>query len=219
MIEYQIKIIKKNILDPYIYTVADNSSIPEKQVKILALCQAHGIAYIKLPYNHLRGSLSHGSSMNWVWKNYLKLRQPKYFGFIDHDIFPMCPLSIVSYLNKQNIYGRLQERNNKWYLWAGFCFFKFNYTKNKKINFLPKINMDTGGGNYKSIYRYIDKNNLFFPDEKLKKIRGGNIHQSDYIEYIGNWIHTLNASNWMKIDNQNEKEKIIANILSNLIKK
>jgi hypothetical protein len=63
------------------------------------------------------------------------------FGFIDHDIFPIKPYSLLHKIGNQDFYGRLIDRtpenNNRklWYLWAGFCFFQFERIKHLKMNF------------------------------------------------------------------------------------
>jgi len=129
VISYQIKLLKRNILDPYFYTIIDNSVDSKKQKKILKLCKRFNIGYIRAPINPYTNnfpSASHGSTLNWIYKNYLKPRKANFFGVIDHDIFPIRSTRIISPLKKQYIYGHLQERKEIWYLWAGFCFFNFN---------------------------------------------------------------------------------------------
>jgi len=222
VISYQIKLLKRNILDPYFYTIIDNSVDSKKQKKILKLCKRFNIGYIRAPINPYTNnfpSASHGSTLNWIYKNYLKPRKANFFGVIDHDIFPIRSTRIISPLKKQYIYGHLQERKEIWYLWAGFCFFNFNFIKDKKINFMPNDIADTGCQNYYSIFTNIKKEEIYFPKHKYHKLREGNIPQSDMVEYIGDWMHTFNASGWKVIKNKNKKNQLVKNLLDKYLKK
>ncbi len=217
VINYQIALIKKNILDNYSYTVIDNSSDSQQRKKIAALCHHFNIPYISLPYNPFLGSMSHGLALNWALKNYINLRQAKFFGFIDHDIFPAKPIKLIPTLRKQGVYGP-REGKDKWYLWPGLCFFDANLFRGKKFNFMPQTGVsDTGGRNYFSIFRYLDEKNISFPICRMEKIRNGDVAQGDYICYQDDWLHTFNASRWMNIENPEKKDLIINDLLNSLI--
>ncbi len=205
VIEHQVRLLNKYLLDPYHYTIADNSSDPAKQEKIMQIAKKTDISYIFLPKNPFTGidpSLSHGSALNWIFRNYIKHRKAKFFGFIDHDIFPVQPTRVVDSLQENPVYGLIQERGDVWYLWPGFCFFQHDYTKDKKINFMPSKACDTGGGNWKSIYSELDKSKIPQLKHKYDQLRKGGVARSDWVEYIGDWLHTFNASGWFKIKNK-----------------
>ncbi|MEI6296920.1 MAG: glycosyltransferase family 2 protein [bacterium] len=220
VIEYQIKLIKKNIKDKYSYTIFDNSTDKETSEKIFNLCKEHDIPYLKLPNNPLTRSASHGASMNWIYRNYFSKRKSKYFGFIDHDIFPIRPASITNFLKTQPIWGHYQERQNLWYLWGNFCFFNANIIK-EIPNFLSGtaqgILVDTGGLNWKNIYSKIDKDKLSFPRHYYENIREGNDPHSDMIEYIGDWLHLFNSSNWKEIQNKEDRDIKIKKIMNKIL--
>lgn len=202
VIEQQHRLLNKYLKPPFYYTVADNSTDPDKQKKIMKLCESNDIAYIRLPenpYSSESPSLSHGIALNWIYDNYVYKRKADYFGFLDHDIFPIHPTNVIEQLQKSNIFGLLQERSNKWYLWAGLCFFKYAYVKNKKLNFMPGDGLDTGGSNWESIYSKLNKNELVSLKHEYGQLREGKEPQSDLYEKIGDWLHTFNASNWKKI--------------------
>ena len=85
-IEYQIKLIKKYITDPHVsFIVADNSSSDKKREIIYKLCQEHQVGYISIPRNLIAkypgGSYTHGTTLNWLYYNVVKVRQPHVFGF------------------------------------------------------------------------------------------------------------------------------------------
>lgn len=220
LLSHQIKLINKNLLDDFFFIVADNSDNKQKKKSIRKICEEHGIGYIALPRNpYFSGSGSHGGSLNWMYKKYLSHVKPDFFGFIDHDAYPVQQHSLIKILNKQPIYGTIQIREKFWYIWAGLCFYRFDITQNQKINFLPGtidgVNLDTGGLNWEGIYKRLNKNELDFPEHYYISLRDGDVLQSDKMERIGSWLHTFNGSNWMGVEARDEE---INNYLSALYK-
>ena len=41
------------------------------------------------------GSYSNGAAMNYVYYHYIKKSRSRYFGFLDHDVFPIHDFSIL----------------------------------------------------------------------------------------------------------------------------
>jgi hypothetical protein len=199
VIELQYRLLKQHLKGVYCYIVADNSSNINESAKISEFCATQCIAYLKLPKNSIwkySGSHSHGATMNWMLRNVITPRKSKFFGFIDHDIFPVYSTDIVCYLNKQDFYGLLQERESYWYLWSGFCFFRKECYEKTKLNFLPIPGLDTGGGNYPHLYAHYKKSELDFPPQTYEQlIPEGNLHDT-VVEHIGEWVHTFIGSNW-----------------------
>ncbi|MDR1527868.1 MAG: hypothetical protein LBS46_09425 [Dysgonamonadaceae bacterium] len=153
-------------------------------------------------------SYSHGTALNWIYRHIVKKRQPCYFGCIDHDLFPIKPVCPVEHLARQPIYGIIEERGRYWYLWAGFCLFRFDFVRNKKIDFLPTkpktIYLDTGGSNWYSIYSKINKTSMSFASSRcqtiVEKENGKNGRINLWVEYLDDtWLHTAGASNYAKI--------------------
>ena len=198
--------MKKNLLDNYCYTVADNSTDPAKQEKILYECKISDIPYIRLKAMpaYYSGSLSHGMALNWVYRNYIKPKNPRFFGFIDHDIFPIRPHSIIQHLEKSPAYGYLQEKDvggrKRWYLWPGFVFFDYNFVKNKNLDFSPQRGVDTGGRLWKMLYSNLDKGAVIEPRHGYADFPPGTSTARNFYEYIGDWAHTFDGSNWIKKD-------------------
>lgn len=229
IIKILIDKLEKYFKDPYQLIIADNSSIENKSKLIYDLCTRYKVSYFRLPkQSFYKLSSSHGVALNWIYKNIIKKRKPDYFGFIDHDLFPISDVTIIPYINAQNIYGLkhygvdnfatnkrndVWEKNESgyWYFWPGFSFFKFAYIRSiKKVNFLPcvkrKVLLDTGGSNFESIYSQCKEDELKFPDHTFVPTREGRM-----IELIDNkWVHTLNGSNWR---NLNWEDKAVENIL------
>jgi hypothetical protein len=202
-IKLQYTYIHKNLTENFTYIVADNSSDKNAASAIKAFCKEHSIPYSKLPANPLTGSHpsgSHGLALNWAYKNIVKKYKPKYFGFLDHDIFPVRKTEVVSKI-KHGVYGLVQERNTNWYLWPGFCFYDYKTIKNYKIDFRPAVGLDTGGGNYESIYKTIDKKSLtpivhYYKNtqtyESFDVYKGG----ENIVEVISDWVHIMRLSHW-----------------------
>jgi glycosyltransferase involved in cell wall biosynthesis len=219
-IERQISLIKKYIQGEYNYIVADNSSDKTVRKAIENLCIKNSVGYIGLPRNYLTtviggGSYSHGASLNWVYYRIIKKRQPRYFGFIDHDLFPVKSISLSQKLESHPVYGHLVSGKNYWYLWAGLCFYQFDFVKNKKMDFLPakfqKQHLDTGGGNWHTIYSKMDVNKVLAEPQQIENL-GKEENEHSWFEttmhLLGDcWLHTICGSNWIKISNQKMEEK------------
>jgi hypothetical protein len=206
-IKQQIYFVRKYIQGSYDYIVADNSTNRAIGKEIETLCAANEVSYIRLPKNYLTktrgGSYSHGTALNWIYRHIVQKRQPRHFGFIDHDLFPIRPVDPAEGLAHQPVYGYLKERESWWYLWAGFCFFRFDFVRNRKIDFLParpeNTYLDTGGGNWYSIYSQLEKSSLSWASYCYESSSG---HvKGDWADRIAEylddaWIHTIGASNW-----------------------
>jgi glycosyltransferase involved in cell wall biosynthesis len=211
-IEKQIGLLKRFLLDNYILVVADNSSEDTQRSKILKVCREKQVNYIGLPrtvINFKDPSFSHGLAMNWIFKNYLKIKPVLNFGFIDHDVYPLHKTTILNKLKSVKCWGLVQEREDKWYLWAGFCFFNKRIFTNNTANFLPVKGLDTGGGNWEGCYSNIDKVKLVkLPHYYIDKVTGesvkyfnqiqNKVQKNELEEIIGDWVHTFNGSKWRK---------------------
>ena len=75
---------------------------------------------------------------------------------------------------------------------------------------MPESGVDSGGKNWNSIYSIIDKNVIPKLNVKVENFGPGGNKQTDGYEKIGDWIHTINASEWISAPHKNE---IIANLL------
>ncbi|MFA6094594.1 MAG: glycosyltransferase [Candidatus Paceibacterota bacterium] len=209
IISIQHTYLQNFLADNFVYIIIDNSNDKAESKKIKILCEKNKILNIKIPRNPFSGkdsSKSHGLTLNWIYHNIVQSLHLKFFGFIDHDIFPIKKTEILSKLKNAPFYGHIQERSEKWYLWPGFCFYNNDYLQKLRINFLPENGMDTGGGNYTPLYKSFDKNKIEKLITKYIKIsdfkENSNI-QLNHVEQIGDWIHVMNASNWQ--ENKNSK--------------
>jgi hypothetical protein len=215
LIPLQHRLIKKYVKGGFNYTIADNSADANARAAIKKYCSGNGVGYIALPENpYHTGSPSHGIAINWMLKNYIPVKRAAVVGFIDHDIFPVDIFDIKALLQNQPFYGLLQQRDKIWYLWPGFCFFRSGKVDFTKMNFIPgKINgtaVDTGGRLWKDVYSKYNMDKLIFPAESYKELRKGTIKQSDQLQVVDGWIHSINGSYWMAVE---KKENLVMDYL------
>ena len=227
LIEYQTRFLKKNIKDNYCHIIVDNSTDFSIRRQIYDYCKDNHIAYVGLPKNWLNRvgpSYSHAVALNYVYKHIIKKRRPFAFGQIDHDLFPISQISILDKLKNQSIYGPLRLRGDNWYLSAILSFFRFDFVKDKKVDFMPvtpnKIYLDSGGGNWYSLYSNLDRDKIIFPNECIEPLRDGGDRHGDSLEFFDDklWLHTINGSCWKKVNKQNEKSIQIREYLNALLK-
>lgn len=213
LIRLQHKFVEKNVRDPHQQIIVDNSTRPEVRKEIFDFCKENGLTYFGMPKNLLNkvgGSYSHAMTMNYTFRRLISNRQPYAFGQIDHDLFPIRPISILDKLESQPVYGPLRDRGNEWYLSAIMSFFRFDFVQKKKVDFMPvtptTTYLDSGGGNWYDIYSRLDKQRLVFPDECIEALREGGDRHRDSLEYFDgkNWLHTINGSCWKAVDADKE---------------
>lgn len=215
-IQIQAEHLNKYLKDSYVYLVCDNSSNTQVSNTIKEFCTKNDINYIRLignPYNGRDASKSHGLSINWIYKHVIKPSNAKYFGVIDHDIFPIKSTSIVDHLKGSKVYGHIQERGDRWYLWPGFSFFNRVLVGQKKFNFMPIAGLDTGGGNWELVFRLVDKSRIITPKHEYIKYKDGGIIQSTSMERIGDWLHLINGSGWRDGKKKDNIKKFIQKAL------
>lgn len=213
VIDYQIKLLKKYHMGSFVHLVLDNSTDNQKSQLIESICNANEIAYIKLPCNRFKLSRSHGSALNWACRNILSKTQFNYVGFLDHDCFPVKEVTWQTKLKEQPYYGVLQERDNIWYLWPGFCFFNLRLIDIDKLDFmLIHGKTDTGGKNYLTIFKDYNKDSILFPGyicRKLCDIEESDLRQATSVEVFDDeWIHLMNGSNWLKLESEGKNIEV-----------
>ncbi len=197
LVEKQIELIKKFSDEDTVFVVADNSSVQEKRKENEAVCKKTGTLYVGLPKNpRKQPSLNHGIALNWIYANFVRKIKPFSFGFIDHDIFPTGKITAQEILKKYPLYGLRQERalNSKtmWYMWAGYCFFRYDFIKDNRLNFSSVVvsdwhgycGLDTGGGNWR-IFKDITAGDISFA--KQTSFQDGS-------EQLDEWYHIRKSS-------------------------
>ena len=136
----------------------------------MLLQKKYTINYLKQPAQpFFRLSSSHGLALNWVYTYLIRRRKWQYFGFIDHDVFPISHVNLITKLSNNVFYGvrhyavsslnrSIWDNNTPyyWYSWPRFAFFNYELVKNIKYDFMPKVLngrfFDTGGGLFQELY-------------------------------------------------------------------
>lgn len=179
-----------------LHIVADNSVSDTAARENRQVCAAHGAAYARLPANPWtmkNPSRSHGAALNWMWHNVLKPAAPAAFGFLDQDIFPTQPCDPFEPLERVAFYGDLRRAGDRWYLWAGYCFFRFDAVSRKPLDFGLDwfAGLDTGGANWEVLYRDADPNAVpQRPITAFAALPGIELRQA-YCEWRGSWLHEV----------------------------
>jgi hypothetical protein len=192
-IEWQSRLIRRFVPGP-VYVVGDNSHDDDAALAIEAVARREGRAYLRLPLNPWRGpsaSRSHGLAMNWLWRNLIRPAEPLAFGFIDDDLFPTGPDDPFAPLARQPAFGSVRYAGRRWFLWAGFCFFDFAAVRRHRLDFGQDwfAGLDTGGGNWRSLYRYLDLAGLEFRIPKNEPILPDLPADQCSIARVGPWLH------------------------------
>ncbi len=193
LIEWQAQLMRTYVSQP-VYLIADNSPDDASAAEIAMIAQRHRCPYVRLPANPWgRGSRSHGISMNWLWRNIILPGEPEAFGFLDHDLFPTAPDDPFSALSTQDFYGLVRNAGPRWFLWAGFCVFKFDSVRHKPLDFGQDwfVGLDTGGGNWEVLYRHVDRALLREPRSWGAPFRPGLDIKDGPLQWCGTWIHEV----------------------------
>lgn len=178
------------------HIILDNSTDEAAAEENRHICGAHDLLYLRLPANpwtKRNDSRSHGIALNWSWHRILKPGRPRAFGLVDHDLFPVRPTDPFAPLAEHAFYGDLRWAGKRWFLWAGFSFFRFDAVEDKPLDFGLDwfIGLDTGGANWNVLYRQTDPYSL--PDRPIEavEILPGVSLDDAKIELRGDWIHEV----------------------------
>lgn len=219
MVAHQLRLLPKYLTDPFQHIVVDNSRDNSARKSVAQLCEHYQVGYVSLPKNfYTHASNSHGLALNWIYQHLIKAFNPDYFGFLDHDIFPIRSHSILEHLITQPIYGQKDTRKNVWYLWPGFSFYQTSLLENIHVNFKPgMINdtmVDTGG--QVQVIHLVDKKHLLFAVEHQTSVQKGHVPHQHNVEWLKidevvTWFHCIGAGHWK---DATLKERVIKEILA-----
>ncbi len=199
ILEAHLRLCKKHVRHD-LHIVGDNSRELSFVEENRRAADANGALHIWLPENpwssRNAGSRSHGAAMNWLWRNILRRGGPKAFGFLDHDLFPTAPDDPFSLLGKHDFHGDQRSAGNRWFLWAGYCFFDFEAVKSFDLDFGLDwfAGLDTGGANFEILYKHADRAALPLRNiVTIPALEGVDISRAHF-ERRGSWIHEVGWS-------------------------
>jgi len=194
LIDWQSRLVKRYVPSAD-YVVVDNSTSEEGAQAIKKICERNGCDYLLTPANPWRGlpSRSHGAAINWALDNVVRPRRPRGFGFIDTDMFPLEPTNPFAPLDRQDFFGVVRHCATRWYLWAGFCFFRFSLTEKLPLNFSQAwfLGLDTGGANWNVLYRHYALSSLEQMETSFFSFKEGIDFTDGPLQKCGPWIHEI----------------------------
>ncbi|MBX9731827.1 MAG: hypothetical protein K2X59_10905 [Sphingomonas sp.] len=183
----------KRHVSGFTFLVFDNSKKADRRAAIKAVCQRHNTPYLALPANASRHvNRHHAMAMTWVYERIVRKIEPGIFGFIDHDLIPIADTNPAAHMVNQDCYGRLNTQPTCWSLWAGFCLFRYSRISRTRLNFMYDFSrqLDTGGRNWETFYRHLDKATLVFPEKALSELTKPDNSETRTAQIIDKaWVH------------------------------
>jgi hypothetical protein len=219
VVQKQIDAARRNLADASLI-VCDNSRTRESSDEISEICSKSGIQYFRLPNNPASAaSRSHALAINWAYRNIVCPVRPRCFAFLDHDMFPVEPMRLCPLVERQPFYGRLRQVGNRWFLWAGYCIFDGRYAEAPILDFAQDwfIGLDTGGRNYRRLFKSYDLANLNFARVRLEDHRDPATGDVISVELIDGWLHVGNVSGWDS--EQRREEAVLARTVSSILER
>ena len=216
-IAWQSALVRRFVKDT-VYFIADNSTDDLIAAEIARLALAGAIPYVRLPRNPTdMASRSHGFALNWVWENIIKPAAPQAFGFLDDDIYPTAPDDPFAALSAQRFYGvvrpSVSSREPRWFLWAGFCMFRYPDVKSLDLDFSQDwfSGLDTGGANWDTLYKYVERFSVREQATEFVAFRDGLKMEDGPLQWCGPWLHAVGLMG--KPEFASEKAAVVAKIL------
>ena len=237
--KYQIKTLRYFMPEANIVIIDTNGNLnPEASKATEELCIAEKVSYIKLPHNKMQDvpcySSKLGVDMTWIFRNVVKHRQPKYFGYLDQDCFLIKPIwpYLKSYLDKKGMYGlswqhpdrKDPDGNPYWLVHIMQNFFKYDFVKDIDLDFRPAGHwgLDTGGCNYETLFRGKNPDDYHQKWETLAE-KVGEEHSDVFRDFTlhddSRWIHIQNSTKALSGHPQERqlKEMYMTGILNGIL--
>jgi len=208
--EYQIKTLRQFFRSPFNLIVVDNNNWlhAEQSKQVLQLCIDERVTYLKAPDNyyqreaHFDPTMKLGTTMSWIYMHCVRDRQPKYFGFLDHDCFLVKELDLRPYLNAKGMYGKVvhSQQSEAWTLHVTVNFFKTEFVGDRLLDFRASYphNLDTGGANYDILYKSFDVDDYELENHS-ERFAKQDVNRKDSVQHYetidhGAWYHMCASS-------------------------
>src|SRR5262245_51830780 len=179
--------------------------------------------YNLLIYENGEGVLHHEGLNNAA--EILTTGDAPYVGFLDHDIFPTRPTSLIPLIEEAGFYGVGQRHapTGHLYLWPGFCFFSREWLAGRPLDFegirgaKSKDDGDTGSGLW-PLFANEGWERMYRAEHGYRAIRHPDEHglQSWGVETIGDWLHLTNGSGWMDVPDPEERTRLLKELVASL---
>jgi hypothetical protein len=193
VIAWQIRLVR-HFVPSAVHVIADNSRDRAAAERIASVCRASDTSYLRLPPNPWRqSSRSHGVALNWVWHNLIRSAEPEAFGFLDHDLFPTAPDDPFAALSTQDCFGLVRTMGPRWFLWAGYCMFRFDRVRDAPLDFGQDwfYGLDTGGANWRGLYRRLSRTGFKEALSTSAPYKPGLDAADGPLQWVGTWLHEV----------------------------
>lgn len=203
LIEEQERLLEKYLQDDFSLFVVDNS-----------------------PGTFIHGETggAHDEALNCAAAELLAGDAP-YIGFLDHDIFPTQPTTLIDKIEEAGFYGVGQRHapTGHLYLWPGFAFFSREWLAGRTLDFRgirgekKADDGDTGSGLW-PLFQGEDWEKLYKVEHTYQAIRRPDSHglQSWGVERIDGWLHLSNGSGWMNVPDHDERDRLTYEMIAAL---
>ena len=197
----QLQALRNYVQGDVTLLIVDNSNKKSRSSEIRKVATQFGGRYVRAPRNlfsFFDPSLSHASTLDWVWKRLLVPLSPRRVVFLDHDIFPVATFSVDDFFLNRELVGFREERAEMWYLWPGLLGLDLTKITRRDLSFLPYRELDTGGSLWGSIYKNRGNSEVRFITKETHVILPGTFKQQTSVEILdGSWLHLIDGSGWM----------------------
>jgi hypothetical protein len=214
LIDWQVQLVRHYVPSAK-HVIADNSRDDGAAARIAAICTAFEAPYIRLPPNPWhQPSRSHGIALNWLWCNLIRPGEPVAFGFLDHDVFPTAREDPFEPLSSQDWFGVIRTVGPRWFLWAGFCIFRFDRVRDAPLDFEQDwfYGLDTGGGNWRALYQHVERAALKEAHCEFEPYKPGVRLADGALQWVGPWLHEVGQM--VRPELRAERRQIVRNILT-----
>ncbi len=210
LLPLQMDAIRLFCKDEHEVVVIDNST-NEESSELIALIAANNRMY-RTSSSSRNSSDSHAFACNFA---FIKLRNDyEHFLFIDHDIFPTKPFSVIEILCDRFL-GGLGQVKHKTYLWPGFVFWRND--KIESLDFSTSPGLDTGGNTWREVER-IGIDGVAWQSEVYHENPYFKEPPYNFYSVIGDgWMHFINSSGWNPQKGHNERLDSLKRILNEKI--
>lgn len=206
-IQEQLKSIRQNLLDDFLYVIADNSNNSQMRRRFQTIARKERSIYLGVPVifgPRINVSFRYSQAVNWVFEQFVKRNQIEKFGFLDGDVFLCRKFSLIAKLKKLPFYGQVYSKGRAWFLLPCFCFFNLSAISLYRFDFLPAPGFDSGGRNWKSIFSKFNRDLIKKEMPRTNRVKK-NFINNKYIssrlywrsQEFGGWVHLRSQSGWI----------------------
>lgn len=224
VVEAQIRLFTKNLRDDFQLSVYDNSHDMKAAWDIERLCADAGTRYVRVPLaegvHHMsRPHLQrlHEHALRHACEDLLN-RQAPVIGFLDHDVFPTRPTSLLALVEPQGFFGIGQRHPDSGliYLWPGFVAFNRQWLNGRRPDFGCLEHGDTGSklADLVTAEEVAALPQIPYGYEWIRQTDGRS--HSDAIERIGSFVHLTNTTRWNAIPARGERDQLVRRLVADL---